>query len=39
VYDQFLKANRVEHGIRNYGAVITLILRARFEENWTPVRR
>jgi hypothetical protein len=39
VYDQFLKANRVEHGIRNYGAVITLIHRARFEENWTPVRQ
>jgi hypothetical protein len=39
VYDQYLKANRVERGIRNYGAVITLILRARFEENWTPVRQ
>lgn len=39
VYDQYLKANRVEAGIRSYGAVLTLILRARFEEGWTPVRR
>jgi hypothetical protein len=39
VYDQYLKANRVEEGIRSYGAVVTLILRARFQEGWTPVRR
>jgi len=39
VYDQYLKANRVEEGIRSYGAVVTLILRARFDEGWTPVRR
>jgi hypothetical protein len=39
VYDQYLKANRVESGVRSYGAVITLILRARFEDGWTPVRR
>ena len=39
VYDQYLKANRVEQGIRSYGAVVTLILQARFEEGWTPVRR
>jgi hypothetical protein len=39
VYDQYLKANRVEEGIRSYGAVVTLILRARFEDGWTPVRR
>ncbi len=39
VYDQYLKANRVEEGIRSYGAVVTLILRARFENGWTPVRR
>jgi hypothetical protein len=38
VYDQYLKANRVESGVRSYGAVITLILRARFEDGWTPVR-
>jgi len=39
VYDQYLKANRVEDGIRSYGAVVTLILRARFEPGWAPVRR
>jgi len=39
VYDQYLKANRVEEGIRSYGAVVTLILRARFGPGWTPVRR
>jgi hypothetical protein len=39
VYDQYLKANRVEEGIRSYGAVVNLILRARFDPAWTPVRR
>lgn len=39
VYDQYLRANRVEEGIRSYGMVVTLILRARFEDRWTPVRR
>jgi hypothetical protein len=38
-YDQYLKANRVDEGIRSYGEVVTLILRARFEAGWTPVRR
>jgi hypothetical protein len=38
VYDQFLKANRVEAGVRSYGLVVTLILRARFEDGWRPVR-
>ena len=39
VYDQYLKANRVEDGMYSYGAVVTLILRARFEPGWVPVRR
>lgn len=39
VYDQYLRANRVEEGIRSYGEVITLILRARFDDGWVPVRR
>jgi hypothetical protein len=39
MYDRYLKANRVEAGIRSYGAVVTLILRARFEDDWRPVRR
>jgi hypothetical protein len=38
VYDQYLKANRVEAGVRSYGLVVTLILRARFEDGWRPVR-
>jgi hypothetical protein len=39
VYDHYLRANRVEEGIRSYGEVVTLILRARFEDEWVPVRR
>jgi hypothetical protein len=39
VYDQYLKANRIEEGVRNYDAVVDLILRARFDEGWTPVRK
>jgi hypothetical protein len=34
-----LKANRVEEGVRSYGLVLTLLARARFEEEWVPVRR
>jgi hypothetical protein len=39
VYDQYLKANRVESGVRSYGAVVNLLVRARFEPGWVPVRR
>ena len=39
VYDQYLRANRVEEGIRSYGEVVTLILRTRFAEGYTPIRR
>ena len=39
VYDKYLKANRVEAGVRSYGEVVTLLLRARFGPDWTPVRR
>ena len=39
VYDKYLKANRVESGVRSYSEVITLLLRARFGPEWTPVRR
>jgi hypothetical protein len=38
MYDSYLKANRVEAGVRSYGEVVTLILRARFEDGWRPVR-
>ena len=37
VYDEYLKANRVEEGVRNYGLVLTLLTRARFENGWVPV--
>jgi hypothetical protein len=39
VYDKYLKANRVDAGVRSYGEVVTLLLRARFGPGWTPVRR
>ena len=39
VYDKYLKANRVEAGLRSYGEVVTLLLSARFDPGWTPVRR
>jgi hypothetical protein len=39
LYDGYLKANRVEEGVRSYGAVVTLVLRTRFDEGWVPVRR
>ena len=39
VYDRYLRANRVEEGVRSYGQVINLVLRARFEDDWVPVRR
>ena len=39
VYDQYLKANRVDEGVRSYDAVVDLILRVRFDAGWTPVRR
>jgi hypothetical protein len=38
-YDQYLRANRVDSGIRSYGEVVNLILRASFEAGWVPVRR
>jgi hypothetical protein len=39
VYDQYLKANRVEEGVRSYDLVLTLLAQARFEDGWLPVRR
>jgi hypothetical protein len=39
VYDHYLRANRVGEGVRSYGEVVTLLLRARFEKGWIPVRR
>ncbi len=39
VYDGYLRANRVEEGVRSYGQVISLVLQTRFEDGWVPVRR
>ncbi len=39
MYDSYLKANRVDAGVRSYGQVVNLVLRARFDDGWTPVRR
>ena len=36
VYDRYLKANRVDEGVRSYDEVLTLILGSRFDEEWTP---
>ena len=36
-YDQYLKANRVDEGVRSYSRVLELLARTRFDEQWTPV--
>jgi hypothetical protein len=38
-YDSYLKANRVDSGVRNYGEVVRLIVGTRFESGWRPVPR
>lgn len=37
LYDRFLKANRVEAGVRSYGEVLRLLLGTRFNEDGSPV--
>jgi hypothetical protein len=39
LYDRFLKANRVEAGVRSYGEVLRLLLGTRFTEDGAPVLR
>jgi len=39
MYDRFLKANRVEAGVRSYGEVLRLLLGTNFKEDGTPVLR
>ena len=36
VYDSYLKANRIEEGIANYGVALQLMLGTEFGEGWTP---
>lgn len=38
-YDSYLKANRVEEGIRSYDAALRLMLGTTFLDNWKPVVR
>ena len=39
VYDQYLKANRVEAGAASYAEVVRLALGVRFGPDWTPLVR
>jgi hypothetical protein len=39
LYDRFLKANRVEAGVRSYGEVLRLLLGTRFTADGVPVLR
>ena len=39
VYDKFLKANRVEAGVRSYSEVLRLLLGTRFTDDGAPVLR
>jgi hypothetical protein len=39
VYDRYLRANRVESGIRSYGAALSLIVGTRFGAGGVPLRR
>jgi hypothetical protein len=39
LYDRFLRANRVEAGIRSYSEVLRLLLGTRFNEDGSPVLR
>ncbi len=38
-YDRYLRANRVDAGVRNYGEVVQLMVGTRFGPRWTPVVR
>jgi len=35
-YDQYLKANRVDEGVRSYSRVLELLAHTRFDDRWTP---
>jgi hypothetical protein len=39
IYDRYLKANRVEAGVRSYGEVLRLLLGTKFNAEGTPVLR
>lgn len=35
-YDQYLKANRVDEGVRSYSRVLELLARTQFDAEWNP---
>jgi hypothetical protein len=37
-YDTYLRSQRVESGVRNYGEVVRLLAGTRFEPGWKPAR-
>ena len=37
-YDRYLRSQRVESGVRNYGEVVRLLAGTRFENGWKPAR-
>lgn len=38
-YDSYLRANRINEGIANYGVVLQLLLGTEFEDGWRPKLR
>jgi hypothetical protein len=38
MYDRYLRANRVERGVRSYGAALELMVGTRFGVGWIPAR-
>jgi hypothetical protein len=39
MYDRYLRANRVEQGVRSYGAALQLVAGTKFGASWVPVPR
>ena len=39
VYNQYLKANRVDEGTASYAEVVRLVLGVEFDHDWRPQRR
>jgi hypothetical protein len=39
VYDRYLRANRVEQGVRSYAGAIELMAGTRFGAGWVPLKR
>lgn len=39
VYDRYLKANRIDEGVENYGLALRLLLGTEFDRRYRPARR